>query len=428
MALGKRVLIVGGGGREHALAWALDKSPLVETIFCVPGNPGIAQIGTCLEVDGGVAELAEWAEEKEIDLTVVGPEAYLSLGIADEFQRRGLRLFGPTKAAAALETSKVFAKEFMTRHRIPTASYQVFSHYEEALDYVRKEEFPLVIKADGLAAGKGVTVAGELAEAEEALHDIMVEGVFGEAGSTVVIESFLEGEEASVLAFCDGENFVTMPAARDHKRAYDGDQGPNTGGMGAYCPTSIITASMQEKVEEQILAPALKGMAKEGRPYVGVLYAGLMITKAGPQVVEFNCRFGDPETQVILPRLQSDFYTILAKTVAGELEGMELEWDPRLALCVILASGGYPGDYQVGYPIEGLEAAAAMEDVIIFHAGTTRRGGQIATDGGRVLGITALGDDLAGAARRSYEACDLVRFENCYFRKDIGRREEGIHR
>ncbi|MGI6559063.1 MAG: phosphoribosylamine--glycine ligase [Limnochordia bacterium] len=428
MARGKRVLIVGGGGREHALAWALDKSPLVETIFCVPGNPGIAQIGTCLEVDGGITGLAKFAEEKEIDLTVVGPEAYLSLGIADEFQRRGLRLFGPTKAAAALETSKVFAKEFMTRHGIPTASYQVFSDYEEALAYVRKQPLPLVIKADGLAAGKGVTVAGDLAEAEAALDNMMVQGVFGEAGSTVVIETYLEGEEASVLAFCDGDNFVTMAAARDHKRAYDEDQGPNTGGMGAYCPTSIITDAMQKQVEEQIIGPALRGMAAEGRPYVGVLYAGLMITNTGPKVVEFNCRFGDPETQVILPRLRTDFYTILAKTVGGELEGTELEWDPRSAVCVILASGGYPGDYQVGYTIEGLEAAEGMEDVIIFHAGTTRRGGQILTDGGRVLGITALGNDLAHAAKRAYAACDLVQFKNCHFRRDIGRREGGIHR
>ncbi len=428
MARGKRVLIVGGGGREHALAWALSKSPFVETIFCVPGNPGIAQIGTCLEVDGGIVGLAQFAEEKAIDLTVVGPEAYLSLGIADEFKRRGLKLFGPTKAAAALETSKVFAKEFMTRHGIPTASYQVFSDYEEALAYARKLEPPMVIKADGLAAGKGVTVAGDLAEAEAALRKMMVEGVFGEAGRTVVIEAFLEGEEASVLAFCDGDNFVTMAAARDHKRAYDGDRGPNTGGMGAYSPTSIITPSMQKQVEETILRPVLKGMAAEGRPYVGVLYAGLMITANGPAVVEFNCRFGDPETQVILPRLQTDFCSILAKTVGGELEGMELEWDPRSALCVILASGGYPEDYQVGYPIDGLEAAEAMEDVLIFHAGTARRGQQIVTDGGRVLGVTALGDDLTQAAKRAYEACELIQFKNRHFRRDIGRREGGIQR
>lgn len=418
-----KVLVVGGGGREHAIAWKLAQSPAVSEVVCQSGNPGMAQVARCApEPAGGIEAMADWAQAEGIDLTVVGPEVYLALGIVDAFSRRGLKIVGPTRSAAAIESDKAFAKELMARAKIPTASFVVCSSPAEARAAIRRMGAPVVVKAAGLAAGKGVTVAATRDEAFAAVSRVMEERVFGDAGERVVIEEFLEGEEASVLAFVDGERALPMEAAQDHKTAYDGDRGPNTGGMGAYSPAPVVSPRILQEVQEKILKAAVEAMAREGRPYRGILYAGLMITADGPKVIEFNCRFGDPETQALLPRLKSDLLEPLLATVEGGLDRVRLEWDPRPCVTVVLASEGYPGDYETGYPITGVEEAEAMEDVLVFHAGTRREGGRLLTDGGRVLGVTALGRTVGEAIERAYAAADVIQFQGKHFRRDIGRR------
>ncbi len=418
-----RVLVVGGGGREHALVWKLRQSPRVREVYCLPGNAGIARLARCVPGDPeDVRAVADFAQEERVDLTVVGPEAPLVAGLVDELARRGLPACGPTAAAAAIEGSKVFAKELMARHGIPTAAYRVFDDPAAAREYVERLGGPVVVKAEGLAAGKGVVVAPGPAEAAAAVEEIMVRRAFGEAGRRVVVEEYLEGEEVSVLALTDGERVLTLPSSQDHKRALDGDRGPNTGGMGAYSPAPVLTPDLAQRVEQEILLPAVRALAAEGRPYRGVLYAGLMLTAEGPKVLEFNCRFGDPETQAVLPRLEGDLADALEAAAGGDLRGVSLSWRPDAAVCVVLASEGYPGPYEKGRPISGLEEAEAMADVLVFHAGTVRRDGQVVTAGGRVLGVTGLGPTIAAARERAYEAVERIRFAGCHYRRDIAHR------
>ncbi|GIX07306.1 MAG: phosphoribosylamine--glycine ligase [Candidatus Poribacteria bacterium] len=419
-----KCLVIGGGGREHAIAWKLAQSPAVSKLYAVPGNAGIAQLAECrsLPLEGDFSELLNWVEAEGIDLTVVGPEAPLVAGIVDAFQKRGRAIFGPHAQAAQLEGSKQFAKEFMARHRIPTARFQVFDRPEPAREYVRRQGAPIVVKASGLAAGKGAIVCKTLQEAEEAIERIMVAREFGDAGDRVVVEDFLQGEEASFTVFCDGERAVPLASSQDHKPIYEGDRGPNTGGMGAYSPAPVVDEVVHRFVMERIVTPALRGMAQEGRPYTGVLYVGLMITAEGPQVLEFNCRLGDPEAQAILPRLDSDLVPILQAALEGRLEESLFRWRPEAAVCVVMASGGYPGKYRTGFPIRGLEEAEAIEGVVLFHAGTKREDGQIVTAGGRVLGVTALGPTVREAAERAYRACSKITFQDAYYRRDIAYR------
>lgn len=416
-----KVLVVGSGGREHAIAWKIAQSPLVTEVVCQSGNPGMGKIAKCVpEPKEGIEAMARWAKEQGIDLAVIGPEAYLELGIVDAFARHGVKAVGPTRNAAAIESDKAFAKELMAAQGVPTAPFTVCGSPKEARSAVRRLGAPVVVKASGLAAGKGVTVARSIQEADEAISRIMEERVFGDAGETVVVEEFLEGEEASLLAFVDGEKALLMPSAQDHKAAYDGDRGPNTGGMGAYSPAPVVAPEVCSLVEERILSPTIQAMQAAGREYRGVLYAGLMITADGPKVIEFNCRFGDPEAQAILPRLKSDLVPALLATVDGGLEDVRLEWDPRACVCVVLASQGYPLDYETGFPIEGLEEAEKLPDVLIFHAGTREVEGRVVTDGGRVLGVTALGETIRDAISRAYQAVDRIHFQGKQYRKDIG--------
>lgn len=415
-----RVLIVGQGAREHALAWALAKSPHLERLYCAPGNSGIAAVAECVQVArGGAADLAEWAAENGIDLTVVGPEVPLVAGIADAFAARGLRLVGPSRDAALIEGSKVFAKDLMARWGIPTAAYRVFSDPGEARAYARRQPLPVVIKADGLAAGKGVTVAWDWETADAAIRAVMEERVYGEAGERVIIEEFLPGRELSVLALTDGHTVVPLAPARDHKRAGDGDTGPNTGGMGAFSPVPGVTPALVERIRDEILVPTVRALAAEGRPYRGVLYAGLMLTDQGPKVVEFNCRFGDPEAQVVVPRLATDWLTVFDALTRGRLHEVELKWRDEAAVCVVMASAGYPGTYETGRPIRGLEAASAEPGVLVFHAATRRDGDAWATSGGRVLAVTALGAGLAAARERAYRAVGHIHFDGMHYRRDI---------
>jgi phosphoribosylamine--glycine ligase len=416
-----KVLVVGGGGREHALVWKLKQSPLLTKIYCAPGNGGIAGDAECVPIAADdLAGLRDFAVREKIDLTVVGPETPLVAGIVDLFEDAGLRVFGPDAKAALLEGSKVFAKETMARYGIPTAAFRVFREMAPAIRYVRDLDGPCVIKADGLAAGKGVIVADDAAEAEAALRLIMDQRAFGIAGEAVIVEERLEGEEVSVLAFADGQTVLPMVASQDHKRAGEGDTGPNTGGMGAYSPPPVYTSSLHSQVCREVLDALIQGLARDGIKYRGVIYAGLMITAKGPYVLEFNCRFGDPETQVVIPRLRSDLLDVLDAALSERLSEIELEWDDRPAACVVLASGGYPGDYQSGQVIAGLDEISS--DVLVFHAGTRKSGSDLVTAGGRVLCITALGDNIGDAVRRAYRGVDHVSFDGMRFRRDIAHR------
>jgi len=424
-----KILVVGGGGREHALVWKIAQSPLVERVYCAPGNAGIARQAECVPIGAeDISALRRFALEKGIDLTVVGPEAPLCSGIADHFRARGLKVFGPSAKAARIEGSKVFAKTLMERHSIPTASFRTFDSADRAQAYVDMVGAPVVVKADGLAGGKAVIVCRTVEEAHEAVKRVMIEGEFGDAGKQVVVEECLVGEEASVLALTDGRAIAVVPSCQDHKAVYDGDRGPNTGGMGAYSPAPVITPELQRVIERDVIVQAVHALNREGRPYRGVLYAGLMISDEGPKVLEFNCRWGDPEMQPLALRLKSDIVPLLLATVEGRLEEAEVEWDDGAALCVVMASGGYPGKYEKGKPISGLDKVEGMEDVVVFHSGTRQEDGQIFTDGGRVLGVTARGATIAQAQQRAYEAVERIRFDGAHYRTDIGWRAVGRDR
>ncbi len=423
---GAKVLVVGGGGREHALVWKLVRSERVAGVDCAPGNAGIARLARCLPVEADDVEgLTALVERERYDLVVVGPEAPLVAGVADRLAALGVPCFGPRRAAAAIEGSKVFAKVFMARHGIPTAPFRVFDDPLEASAYAERRLAAgdaVVLKVDGLAAGKGVLVTEEPREAVAWIQEVMVRAAFGAAGRRVVVEERLAGEEVSVLALVDGERFLTLLPAQDHKRAWDGDRGPNTGGMGAYCPVPFVDRELLRRVEERVLGPAVRGLAAEGAPYRGVLYAGLMLTDRGPMVLEFNCRFGDPETQAVLPLLESDLYLLARACAEGDLGGLEVRWRAGAAACVVLAAGGYPGPYERGLPVTGLAEAERLPGVLVFHAGTAAADGGIVTAGGRVLGVTALGADVRTALARAYEAAALVSFPGVHYRRDIGRR------
>lgn len=416
------VLVIGAGGREHAIIWALSRSSHAARIFAAPGNPGTESSAINLPFrQEDIPALVNFAKEQRVDLVVIGPEAPLAAGIVDAFQAAGIPAFGPSQAAAQLEASKAFAKDFMHRHHIPTAAYATFDDYTAALTYVRQLDRPVVVKADGLAAGKGVLMCETLAQAEDALQQIMQAAVFGAAGSRVIIEEWLAGPELSVLAFCDGHTVAVMPPARDHKRAYDHDEGPNTGGMGAYTPVPGVTPELIDQVQREVLQPAVDGMAAEGKPYIGVLYAGLMLTSDGPKTLEFNCRFGDPEAQVILPLLQTDLCEIMLACVEGRLSQLDIQWQPGACATVVLASPGYPADYPKGLFISGLDKAAQHENVVVFHAGTGRIDHQYVTAGGRVLAVSATGATLDDALRHSYAAVREIHFDGMHYRRDIGK-------
>lgn len=419
-----RILVVGRGGREHAIVWSLKQSAKVSELFCAPGNAGIAELATCVPIEEQqFAELSAFAKEQHIDLIVVGPEDPLFAGAVDYFENEGLAVFGPRADAAIIEGSKIFTKHLMQKYNIPTAAYATFADYEAARSYVREQRFPLVIKADGLAAGKGVIIAHSLAEAEEALAEIMVEKAFGDAGNQVVIEEFLQGEEMTILAFVDGTTVKPMVPSQDHKPVFDNDEGPNTGGMGTYSPVPHIPQAVVDEAIRTIVVPAAEAMVQEGRPFRGVLYAGLMLTADGPKTIEFNCRFGDPETQVILPRLKTDLLDIMLATINGQLADMEIEWYDEAAVCVVLASGGYPGPYEKGFPITGLELVARkLPKAIVFHAGTALRDGQVVTAGGRLLGVTGLGENIAVARDNAYAAVANIQYEGKHYRTDIGKK------
>jgi phosphoribosylamine--glycine ligase len=426
-----KILVIGSGGREHTLAWKISQSPLTVKLYCAPGNPGIATIANCVPVSAGdIPGLLALAQRERIDLTVVGPEQPLADGIVDRFTEQGLKVFGPSRRASELEWSKTFAKEFMQRHEVPSASFKTFSSAErvEAAAYLQRVKFPIVIKADGLAAGKGVTVCTTEEEAQRTLADIVEEKVFGNAGERIVVEEYLEGEEASVFAVCDGEEYVMLAPAQDHKRVLDADRGKNTGGMGAYAPAPVVTDELLQTIEQRILRRTLRGMAEEGRPYTGCLYLGLMITKEGPKVIEFNARFGDPETQVVLPLYQGDLVELLVGACEKRLGDMPWKSLSRQrsgsAVCVVLTSGGYPDRYQTGLPIHGLEALEAMQRVVVFHAGTKTEHGKLVTAGGRVLGVTAIlpHGTLTEAITTAYEAASLISFDGMHYRRDVGKK------
>lgn len=417
-----RVLVIGSGGREHALAWKLLESMQVEMLYCAPGNPGIARIAECVDLNIMDNEaMLRFALTKKIDLTVVGPEAPLANGIVDVFRAQGLKIFGPTQQAAEIEGSKAFAKQLMQDYHIPTAGFAVFTDAESAKEYLQKNGAPVVVKADGLAAGKGVVVAMTLPEALDAVDMIMCDQAFGSAGSRVVIEEFLIGEEASLLAFTDGKTIVPMISAQDHKRIFDGDQGPNTGGMGAYAPAPVVTEELCAQVVREILQPTIDAMRAEGRPYCGCLYAGLMITAEGPKVIEYNARFGDPETQVVLPLLETDLVTVMAACVEGRLAEIDIEWSKQFAVCIVLASAGYPASASKGDVINGLYDAED-QGAYVFHAGTTAKDGKILTDGGRVLGVTATANSVQAAVDKAYAATSKISFEGMQYRRDIAHR------
>jgi len=416
-----KILVIGGGGREHALAWKLAQSEHCTKLYAAPGNPGIAQVAQCVPIGAeDIDGLLKFAKEEQIGLTVVGPERPLIAGIVDRFRKAGLRIFGPAQAAAQIEGSKAWAKAVMIHFAVPTAEYHMFTRMAEALRYVDNHEEPLVVKASGEAAGKGVFVCRDQAEARKAIEIIMHDRAFGASGDTVVIEERLVGEEASILALVDESSIYSLESAQDHKAAFDNDQGPNTGGMGAYSPAPVVTERLQAQVDREILVPMVHGMKTEGAPYNGILYAGIMATAGGPKVLEFNARFGDPEAQPLLIRLKTDLVEVLEATLDNRLDQVTLDWDERPAVCVVMASGGYPDKYEKGKEITGLDKAAALEDVVVFHAGTRAEGGRIYTDGGRVLGITAIGKDIIEARDRAYAAVHAIHFHHAHWRTDIG--------
>jgi phosphoribosylamine--glycine ligase len=418
-----KVLVVGGGGREHALVWKIAQSPKVSNIYCAPGNAGISEQATLVPIKANdLNGLLNFASREKIDLTIVGPEEPLTKGIVDLFESKGLTIFGASQKAAELEGSKAFAKEMMKKYRIPTSLCEIFDDPKKARDYIRRQGAPIVVKADGLAAGKGVILCKTVEEALKSVDQIMVEKIFGEAGNRVVVEEYLVGEEASYIAFTDGKAILAMASSQDHKQVFDGDQGPNTGGMGAYSPAPVVTDDVHEKIIEKILRPIIQGMGEEGRPYKGVLYAGLMIHEGHPKVLEFNARFGDPETQPVLMRMKGDIIPILGACIEGNLSRYKIEWDSRAAVCVVMASKGYPGDYEKGEPISGLKEVSQMEDIFVFHAGTALKDGQMSTNGGRVLGVTGLGKDIPRAIERTYQAVQKISWEGVHYRKDIGQK------
>jgi len=426
------VLVIGSGGREHALCWKLSQSPKLSRLFCAPGNAGIAQLAECVSISAdNLADLRDFAKQEKIDLTVVGPEAPLVAGIGDLFRAAGLKIFGPTRAAAQLEGSKAFSKRFMQKYGIPTARFTVHTILEDAVKSLDKYPCPLVVKASGLAAGKGVIICPNRSAAEVALHDMLSLHRFGDAGASVIIEECLIGEEASILAITDGENYFCLPASQDHKRLLDGDQGPNTGGMGAYAPAPVITPALQAQVEKDILQPTLAGLREEGSPFTGCLYIGLMITKDGPKVLEYNARFGDPETQAVLPLYDGDLLEACLASAEGDISRLKSKTSSGAAVCVVLASGGYPGSYEKGKPITGLDKVP--DGVVVFHAGTKLSGGmaspkdnQIVTDGGRVLGVTARAENLKAAVELAYRGAAAIQFEGKTYRKDIGKKGLGV--
>ena len=417
-----RVLVVGNGGREHALVWKIRQSPLVKEVYCAPGNAGIAPLADCVPIDtSNIVEVADFAQTIKADLTVVGPELPMVLGIADEFHRRNLSIFAPTRAASEIEGSKAFAREFMDRHKIPSPRYEICRTREEALGFVKKAPFgwPVVIKADGLASGKGTFTAKDAAEAKTVVEQMMTK--FGQAGAKLVMEEFLPGEECSFLVFCDGAKVVPMVSVQDHKRIFDGDEGPNTGGMGTISPATNLSLDVHKQIMQEIILPTVKGMAAEGRRYQGVLYAGLMITEKGPRVLEFNARFGDPETQVIMARLKSDIVPILQGVADGNLKDSKMDWAKEPAVCIVITAKGYPEAPETGKVITGLDAFKGDGDVVLFHAATAARDGKVVTVGGRVLGVTALAANLDGAVARAYEAVGKIKFDGMHYRKDIGK-------
>ncbi|EGR3866002.1 phosphoribosylamine--glycine ligase [Vibrio cholerae] len=420
-----QVLIIGSGGREHALAWKVAQNPQVDTIYVAPGNAGTALEHKVQNVNIGITDipaLVVFAQDKAIELTIVGPEAPLVIGVVDAFRAAGLPIFGPTQSAAQLEGSKAFTKDFLARHNIPTAAYANFTEIEPALAYVREKGAPIVVKADGLAAGKGVIVAMTLQEAEDAIQDMLAGNAFGSAGSRVVVEEFLDGEEASFIVMVDGENVLPMATSQDHKRVGDADTGPNTGGMGAYSPAPVVTQDVHDRVMREVIYPTVRGMAAEGNTYTGFLYAGLMIDSTGaPKVIEYNCRFGDPETQPIMMRLQSDLVELCQAAIAGKLDQVESKWDPRASIGVVLAAGGYPGDYTKGEVISGLPTQESAGQKV-FHAGTETQGDQVVTNGGRVLCATALGNTVLEAQQRAYQLADQIHWNGMFCRRDIGYR------
>ncbi len=418
-----RILVVGGGGREHALLWKLRQSPRVRQLYAAPGNAGMARLAECVPIGPSeIRRLADFADQKQIDLTVVGPELPLTLGIVDEFEARGLRIFGTSQRAAILEGSKIFAKQLMRKYKIPTGFFQTFYRLEDARRYIQDVGAPIVVKADGLAAGKGVVVCQTVPEALDAVTRMIEQQVFGDAGRRVVIEEYLTGEEASFLAFSDGETVVPMASSQDHKPAFDGDQGPNTGGMGAYSPAPVISESIHQAVMERIMIPTVRAMAAEGRPFRGILYAGLMIKDGAPRVLEYNVRFGDPEAQPLLVRLEGDLLPILEAVIDQRLRAEDVRWHPDPAVCVVMAAAGYPGAHDSGQQIQGLAEAEVMDGVTVFHAGTARSGDAFVTKGGRVLGVTGRAATIADAIELAYRAVRCIRWEGAHYRTDIGRK------
>jgi len=420
-----KVLVVGNGGREHALVWKIRQSPLVEDVYCAPGNAGIADLADCIPIDtSNIVEVADFAQTIKADLTVVGPELPLVLGIGDEFRRRGLSVFCPDRGAAEIEGSKAFAREFMQRHEIPAPRYEICASLEEAQAFLRRAPFgyPVVIKVDGLAAGKGTVVAQDAAEAKAVVAQIMTDKRFGSAAAKLVIEEFLSGEEVSFLVLSDGARVVPLVSVQDHKRALDGDQGPNTGGMGTVSPATNLSLDVHKQIMQEIILPTIAGLAGEGRRFLGVLYAGLMMTDSGPRVLEFNARFGDPECQVIMPRMRSDIVPILQQAAEGQIKDTKIEWAKEPAVCVVLASKGYPDNPETGQAVQGLESLKGLPDVFVYHAATALRDGEVVTVGGRVLGITALGANLDAAVARAYQAVQKVSFPGMHYRKDIGQK------